>query len=117
MGVADINEYDGRIDEIRVYNRVLSAAEITSCIIHAKINSFPKQPSHDGLVGMWSFNGADLTTTTAFDRSGTATAPSPTVPYTIGKVGPSLNFDGVDDYVSVNDHATLNLPNSFSVSF
>lgn len=121
MGVADINEYDGRIDEIRVYNRVLSAAEITSLYNSglAKINSSQNSRLTDGLVGMWSFNGADLTTTTAFDRSGNGNNGTLTNgPITaIGKVGQALNFDGVDDYVSVNDHATLNLPNSFSVSF
>ena len=64
----------------------------------------------DGLVGYWSFNGADMNWSTgqALDRSGnsnngTTTNMSTTTSPVPGKVGQALKFDGVDDYVSVPD--------------
>ena len=57
-----------------------------------------------GLVGYWTFNGADIdwSTNTAYDRSGqdnngTIYGAKPA----IGKVGQALKFDGVDDYVDI----------------
>ena len=57
----------------------------------------------EGLVGYWSFNGADMAADTAFDKSGqgnNGTLTNGPVP-AIGKIGQALNFDGVDDYVNV----------------
>jgi len=62
-----------------------------------------------GLVGYWTFNGADIdwSTNTAYDRSGQGnngtiygTKPA------IGKVGQALEFDGVNDYVDVGTGPT-----------
>ena len=59
----------------------------------------------NGLVGLWSFNGDDISGTTAYDRSsggnnGTLTSGPTAVK---GKVGQALSFDGTDDYVSIPD--------------
>src|SRR3989344_2115998 len=65
-----------------------------------------------GLVGHWTFDGADVTDK-VYDKSGqgntgaminmsTSTSPAK------GKIGQALNFDGVNDYVAVDSVFTTN---------
>jgi len=66
------------------------------------------------LVGSWSFNGGDLSTTTAFDRSGgdhhgtLTNGPTPAP----GKVGQALLFNGVNQFVSIPDSNALDVTNT-----
>ena len=106
----------GSLDEVRVYNRTLSADEI------AQLYRLTAPTGVDtGLKGYWSFNGQDVSDTTAYDRSGagnTGTLTSgPTK--TIGKIGQALRFDGADDYVNVTQTSGLPIYNStqHSVAF
>jgi len=104
--------FNGSIDDVRVYNRALTQADITQLYnmggskINSSQNNIPGSTLSSGLVGLWSFNGPDMSGTTAYDRSGNANngtltnGPTPT----IGKVGQALSFDGSSGYV--------NLPNS-----
>ncbi len=71
----------------------------------------------NGLVGMWSFDGPDISGTTAYDRSvygNNGTIYGGATP-AIGKNGQALSFDGNNDYVSVPYNATLE-PADVSVS-
>jgi len=118
----DNSEYfKGAVDDVRVYNRALSAAEVAGLYQNSKyaaINTSQNNKITNGLVGMWSFNGPDLTTTTAFDRSGqgnNGTLTNGPVP-AIGKVGQALSFDGVNDYVNVNSAASLIATGNATVS-
>jgi len=97
--------FNGSLDELRLYNRVLTQAEIAKLYQNGaqKVNASQNVTGttlDSGLVGMWSFNGADISGTTAYDRSGQGNngtltnGPKPT----IGKAGQALSFDGVDDY-------------------
>jgi concanavalin A-like lectin/glucanase superfamily protein/fibronectin type III domain protein len=75
----------------------------------------PTPPSTSGLVGAWSFNEA--TGTTVADKSGrgnTGTIAGATRT-TAGKTGGALSFDGVNDYVSVPDSATLDLTKGMTI--
>ena len=60
---------------------------------------------NSGLVGHWTFDGANITNGRINDISGqgnhgnTVSIATSTF-YTVGKIGQGLNFDGVDDYVS-----------------
>lgn len=96
--------FDGSIDEVRVYNRALSADEVGQ-LYHL---SAPTGVD-TGLEGYWSFNGQDVSGTTAFDRSGTNNTGTLTGGPTKakGKVGQALDFDDTNDYVSIADNATL----------
>ncbi len=107
--------FNGALDELRIYNRALSAAEIAVLYragapeFRSKTNVSQNSRLNNGLVGLWSFNGPDISGTTATDRSGfgnngTLTS-GPTV--TSGMVGQALNFDGSNDYVSVGDSAVF----------
>ncbi len=102
------NYYKGLLDEVRIYNRALSGTEITNLYqtsAKASMNTSENSDLTNGLVGLWSFNGADVSGTTAYDRSGQGNngtlTNGPTV--TTGKIGQALDFDGTDDRIVVGD--------------
>jgi len=107
--------FDGRIDDVRLYNRALSAADITNLyqLSFTKFNSSQNNKVTNGLVGLWSFDGADMSGVTAYDRSGQGNngtlTNGPT--RTIGKVGQGISFDGVNDEITT----TTNQGNGSSV--
>src|SRR3989344_5462976 len=118
-----LRTFDGLIDDVRVYNRALSSDEIkrlykigATLKVNTSVNTGTLK---DGLVGLWSFDGKDMATTIAFDRSGnnnngTLTNGPTRVP---GKIGQGLNFDGSNDVVDMGDQATLNFTTGdFSIS-
>ena len=104
----------GSLDEVRIYSRALSATEISN--LYSKPKRVQLQSSQNlvhtsNLVGLWSFNGKDMSGTTVFDRSpelnhGVVTNGAKK---TYGVFGQAVRFDGVDDYV--------NVPHSSSLSF
>src|SRR3989344_1530141 len=112
---------NGIIDEVRIYNRALSATEVLNLYKGSKatvVNKTNKTKITNGLVGYWTFDGKDIYTTTAIDRSGSGnngTLTNGPVP-TIGKIGQALKFDGVDDYVDVPHNSTLEITGSVTIS-
>ncbi len=96
--------FNGTIDDARIYNYPLSAAEIQKLysLGAVKMNSTQNSKLTSGLVGYWPFNGPDISGTTAYDRSGQNNNgtlynnPSGA----IGKVGQAINFNGSNQYVS-----------------
>jgi hypothetical protein len=105
--------FSGVMDDVRIYNRALSQAEITALYgtTAAKVNTSQNTQLTNGLVGLWSFNGPDLSGTTAYDRSGQGNNGTLTNGPTVypGKVGQALRFDGTDDYITVPDSASLDI--------
>lgn len=105
--------FDGKLDEMRVYSRSLSADEV------GQLYRLTSPTGVDtSLKGYWSFNGQDISGTTAYDRSGagnTGTLTSgPTK--TIGKIGQALSFDGTDDYVTMADANSLDITSAISMA-
>ncbi|MFZ2187077.1 MAG: fused MFS/spermidine synthase [Candidatus Moraniibacteriota bacterium] len=100
--------FKGMIDEFRIYDRMLSANEVTTLYLLTTPTGVDTS-----LKGYWSFNGADVSGTTAYDRSGAgnngALTNGPAA--AIGKLGQALNFDGTNDYVSVPNASSLNPTN------
>ncbi len=105
----------GRIDDVRVYNRALSATEVS--------NLFKATASVNDPVGWWKFD--ESSGTVASESSGYANPGTlnylyngyPTWQPTGGKINGGLKFDGGSaQYVQVNDAASLDLATSFSVS-
>jgi len=73
------------------------------------LNKSPTSSITSGLVGYWTFDGADVSGTSATDRSGagnTGTLTNGPI-RGIGKIGQALSFDGINDYVDVGDMASL----------
>ena len=99
--------YKGLVDDVRFYNRVLSAAEAKQLYQLGK--ALQKPPNNLGLVGYWSFNEGTGTVATDFSgngNTGTLTA-GPT--WTDGKRGKALNFDGSGARVAVTQSSGLPL--------
>jgi len=110
--------FNGTIDDVRVYNRVLSATEILQLYnigASSKVAVSPSQGSGQlgkGLVGYWTFDGKDMTNGVAADVSGSGDNGSLTngkftniatsTFYRPGKIGQALNFDGINDSLNVN---------------
>lgn len=98
--------FNGTLDDVRVYNRALSASEIQQLykLGGGKINKTPTVPPtlKTGLVGWWTMDGPDVTATTVTDKSGsgnngTRTAVTPVV----GKIGQAMKFNGVSGYITL----------------
>ncbi|MCK5510965.1 LamG domain-containing protein, partial [Candidatus Parcubacteria bacterium] len=110
-GNAPAWSFYGIIDEVRIYNRALSADEIAE---QYRVGARKFQTNTpitnyltDGLVGHWTFNGEDMdwsqSTAEARDTSGNnnhGDVINGALPV-IGRVGQGMEFDGVDDYVEL----------------
>ena len=86
--------FSGQVDEVRFYKRVLSVNEIRTLYDFAP-----------GPVGYWNFeegSGTSLIDRTGNTSAGTWTG-SGSPHWVPGKYGKAGNFDGVTDYVTVNN--------------
>ena len=108
--------WNGSLDDVRIYNRALTAIEVhdlyisgTSRPTRANASTATLQQGTNltsGLVGHWTFDGQYLNTTTSTDTSGsnnngTLTGANGKPLPTAGKLGQALSFDGVDDVISM----------------
>jgi len=121
------NYLNGSLDDVRIYNRALSANEITQLYKTglARINQSVDSLT-DGLVGKWTFDGKDTNWGTnktndvsGNGNTGTMVNMSITTSPTVGKIGQGLKFDGVDDVVSLTSSSNF-IPlttSPFTVSF
>ena len=115
IGSYPADYWNGMIDEVRFYDRVLSAAEAERNYQAGRVGKLRIATAnpHDwstGLVGHWDFNGKNTTSTEGTrDESdnGNWGAFNGGVKPTAGIVGQALSFDGVDDYVDVGSDASL----------
>lgn len=83
--------FKGSIDDVKIYNRALSAGEIES------------RYKKDSLIGYWKFDDEGVSTTTDSSgngNDGTLTNMDGANDYVEGQVGKGLEFDGVNDQVS-----------------
>jgi hypothetical protein len=110
--------FQGAIDDVRIYNRALSQAEVTnlyqtggSAKVASAAEIAPGSSLQQGLVGYWTFDGKDTpwssaTAGSVIDRSGqgnngTITGGTRTGSPVIGKMGQALHFDG-SSYIHVS---------------
>jgi hypothetical protein len=127
IGQANTGFFNGLIDDVRIYDHVLSADEIKRLYNlggTVKLNSSLNTNSDSlskGLVGWWTFDGKDMAGNYAFDRSGngnrgTLTGSNGLPVRTLGKIGQGMQFDGVDDYVNAGDINAIDGVNEITVS-
>jgi hypothetical protein len=96
------NYFDGRIDEVRIYNRALDAGEVAADKA-APIQTPPATP-----VAAYSFDAGEGTTledVTGNGHEGTIEGGQ----WTRGKYGGALSFDGEDDVVTIPTSPDLDL--------
>ncbi len=108
-GSTDTGEYfDGRIDEVRVYNRGLSASEVAADM-EAPIKSRRASP-----VASWSFEeGKGSTVQDVTGHGHTATIEG--AGWVAGKYGEALKFNGTSSCLSVTDSEGLGLGEEFTI--
>jgi hypothetical protein len=126
---------DMKIDDVRIYNRILSTSEITQ-LYNMGATKYAVSPTVTatstcsvglscGLVGYWTFDGKDTPWTsssaaTTVDRSGnggtgTLRGMSQSISPALGKVGQALNFRAnVGEYVEVADNDRYSFGNGTS---
>jgi hypothetical protein len=120
--------FDGKVDDVRIYDRALSYAEVQSLaaktppqsltLSGSQVTHIPpfSYPSTGGLLGHWRMDepaAGTVADSSGYDKDGTPNGtsggnnkpqPSTTVPTgTVHRNHRSLDFDGTDDYVSVTD--------------
>ena len=99
--------FAGSLDDVRVYNRALSAGEVKQ--LYNLGTATVRAPDNTGLVGYWSFNDGAGTHPGDGSGFGNRGVFSGAPAWTAGKMGKALSFDGVDDYVQV-PYAVSNAP-------
>jgi len=117
---------NGLIDEVRVYNRALSAKEIQTLYnigATTKFNVSPTKYLTSGLVGYWTMDGSKVnwktgavTDSSGRGNTGTIKNMATSTGVGIGKIGQALEFDGRDDYVNAGDNTSLRITGSFTIS-
>ncbi|MBK7393686.1 MAG: hypothetical protein IPI64_10365 [Chloracidobacterium sp.] len=115
-GDADIqNSFFGVVDDLSIYNRALSAAEVRSV---ANANGSGKcKPTATtppaGVVGWWGGDGF------VSDISGNANHAALVngAGFAVGKVGQAFKLDGINDYVEVPHNANINFGATQPMSF
>ncbi len=107
-------EFSGKIDDVRVYNRVLSVNEINQLYNlggskvgvsnTGVINTGCSYGPNCGLTAWYTFDGKNVSQTQVFDISGNAYTGDLFYTtalrfFTRGKIGQGVTFDGVDDQI------------------
>src|SRR3989344_9316031 len=115
-GIAGGEVFLGSIDEIRIYNRALSAGDVnqlyfcqppsasgTDWIIDGNTTCELGTNYDQNLVGQWKFDEGRGAVAKDFSGNGNdGNLTSGPVRITNGKLGGALQFDGTDDYVSLS---------------
>jgi hypothetical protein len=108
-GSTDTADYfDGRIDEVRIYNRGLDPAEVAVDMEN------PIQTPKQGPIAAWSFDeigeGGTVEDVTGDEHTGTVEGAT----LARGKYGEALQFDGENDVVKVPNSSEFDLTEGFT---
>ncbi len=105
--------FDGTIDDNRIYNRALSASEVTrlyelGATTHINTTIDTNDDLENGLVGHWTFDGPNMNigsgTREVIDTSGSGNHgdwKNHATTTVAGKLGQGILFDGTDDFISM----------------
>ncbi len=117
-------DFSGSTDDVRIYNRALSAGEVGQMYNSTKDGYLGNIKVSTGLVGYWKLDDNNALTSvidysgkgnTGTAYSGTATSTS-VLSTSTAMVGRAMSFDGVDDWVNCGVGVTwlANAPKTFS---
>ena len=124
LGVVGSSYFGGTLEDVRLYSRVLSVAEIRQLYLSGQVTLEATQGGvsygcsqsslNCGLVGYWTFNNQDMNWATGkvFDKSGSGNdgqliSMSTTTTPVQGKLGQGLGFDGTNDYINAGTGANI----------
>ena len=108
-------EINGSLDDVRIYNRALSATEVAQLYSSAK-TSYAQSPqrasstpvSGGKLVGWWTMDANDMSTTgaTLYDKSGLGNNGTVTGTTTsTGRINQARSFNGLTNTINIGDKA------------
>jgi hypothetical protein len=126
FGISQSAFFGGIIDDVRVYNRMLNQNEIDklyastggSVVNNSQISTVGLESS---LIGWWTFDGKHMIGGSVRDNSGqnlsgTMSNISTSTLYKPGKIGQSLDFDGVNDCIALGAPAVLDMISPMTVT-
>jgi hypothetical protein len=105
--------YPGSMDDVRLYNRAISQAEVTA-LYRSYDTAIRLGTGQSGLVAQWNMDG-NARDASPYANNGTVTAATLTTDRK-GIANSAYSFNGSTSKISANDAASLDLPNDFSVS-
>ncbi len=109
--------FNGKIDDVAFYNRALTQQEITGLYQGANTTTncptFPASLTQ-GLVGYWPFCGNALDES-GNNNHGTVNGATLTTDR-FGNVGSAYDFDGLNDFISINESNSLKPVNEITIS-
>jgi len=115
--------FGGIIDDARVYNRVLSAAEITQLYIQGigtRQDVTLNPPNlNKNLVDHWTFDGKDMIKNVkdiSGGNNGDLIAAATSSQQILGQIGQALSFDGSTQYVDTSNISAADNQSNFTVS-
>jgi Ca2+-binding RTX toxin-like protein len=100
-------DFQGRLDEVRIYDRALGASEIESD------KATPIKTPPRGPVAAYSFD--EGTGTAAGDQTGNHNGTLAGAEWVRGRYGSALYFDGITDLVTIPDSNELDLTDEFTL--
>jgi hypothetical protein len=123
---------NGAEDDVRIYNRALSASEVKQLYLAGQVTLQSDQSGatrgcaigslNCGLVGYWTFNNQDMNWKTGQARdvsgngnTGQLIGMSTTTSPVAGKMGQGLKFNGTSQYVNVGN--PIDAPSAITISF
>ena len=122
INTGDSENFVGSIDDVRVYNRALSATEVAQLYTlgaGSKVAVSTAQPTGltSGLAGWWTFDGPkmipNVIDSSGLGNNGNLAGATTTVP---GKIGQALSFNGGSDSVLLSSSISTGGTNNWSVS-
>lgn len=112
--------FGGQIDDVWIHNRALTDDEHMQLadLGQNEINASTQGVASDNLLAHWTFNGSDVTNTTALDVSGndntiTWTGSTPCV----GRFGQARRFNGTTEYGRTSGSVLPTSGDEFTLSF
>ena len=118
--------FPGAVDDFRVYNRTLSAAEVKALYLNEAVTLGHANTTAltNGLVGYWPLDGGTTswTTDTTQDVSGngntgTLVSMSTTTSPVPGKIGGALKFNGSSQYINLGNISAITAGSNWTVAF
>jgi hypothetical protein len=124
IGRISSSYFQGILEDVRFYNRVLSITEARQLYNEGNTKvqvSSAKSTLNNGLLAWWSFDGKTIINGRVLDASGNGAtayfnAISTSSVYVAGRIGQGIFLDGIDDFLTTATTVTFPASNQFSVS-